>query len=187
MSQPPDWQPPTAVPAAVPPSYPQYAYPPPPQPPLPLAPAPPTHGSGYGTAYPVLPPRMGLPRPVAVEAVPGTPFGLAIVEVKPTTSGPASASLVAGIASILVSLVVICFAAVGADGGWGALVAGAFAVLAALLAGAAIWLCWTGLRRMRRSVGWGATGGRGMALAGLICGLVGLALTALTMALAIAT
>ena len=128
---------------------------------------------------------MGLPRPVAVDPVPGTPFGVAIVEVKPTTSGPASASLVVGIASILVSLVVGCFARVGADRGWGPVVAGAFAVLAALASFAAIWLASTGLRRIRGSVDWGATRGRGLAIAGLVCGLVGLGLTVLIMAVAL--
>jgi hypothetical protein len=123
---------------------------------------------------------------LSVDPVPGTPFGVAIVEVKPTTSGPASASLVVGIVSIMVSLIVACFAQVGADAGWGPPVAGAFAVLSALTSFAAIWLCWTGLRRIRRTVGWGAVRGRGLAIAGLTCGLVGFAITALVMAAALA-
>lgn len=126
----------------------------------------------------------GLPRPVSVEAVPGTPFGVAIVEVRPTTSGPASASLVVGLASILVALVVGCFAQVGADRGWGATVAGAFAVLSGLTGLAAVWLCWTALARTRRSVGWGAIRGRGMAIAGLVCGLIGLVLSGVIMLVA---
>ena len=116
--------------------------------------------------------------------MPGTPFGVAIVEVRPTTSGPASASLVVGIASILVASVVGCFAQVGADRGWGATVAGAFAVLSGLSGLAAIWLCWTALARARRSVGWGAIRGRGMAIAGLVCGLVGLVLSGIIMLVA---
>jgi hypothetical protein len=192
---------------------PQYAYPPPPRPIAPPpypppghgAPPVPQHGTGpypppYGPAghpspygppgYPARPygPRgVGLPRPVAVDPVPGTPFGVAIVEVKPTTSGPATASLVVGIGSIMVALLVACFAQLGASAGWGPLVAGAFAVLAALTSFAAIWLCFAGLRRIGRTVGWGAVRGRGLALAGLICGLVGFAITALVMAVALAS
>ncbi len=127
----------------------------------------------------------GLPRPITVEVVPGTSFGVAVVEVKPTTSGPASASLVAGIASILVALIVGCFAVVGADQGWGPVVAGAFAVLSGLAAVAAIWLCRSALARVRRGVGWGPTRGRGLAIAGLVCGIVGLTLTVLVMLVAL--
>src|SRR5262249_32910026 len=67
--------------------------------------------------------------PVAAEAVPGRGSAVAIVGVSPTASGPAAGSLVTGVGSILVSLVVGCFGAVGAQSGWGPLVAGAFAVL----------------------------------------------------------
>jgi hypothetical protein len=118
--------------------------------------------------------------------VPGTQFGVAVVEIKPTTSGPASASLVVGIASIVVASIVACFAVVGAGRGWGATVAGAFAVLAGLTAAAAIWLCATALTRIRRSAGWGATQGRGMAISGLVCGLVGLVTAGIVMVAAIA-
>jgi hypothetical protein len=93
---------------------------------------------------------------------------------------------VVGIAAILVSLVVVCFALLGANAGWGPPVAGAFAVLAGLTSAAAIWLCSTGLRRINRSVGWGAVRGRGLAIAGMICGLVALAITVLVMAAAVA-
>ena len=40
--------------------------------------------------------QVGLPPPVAVEPVPGTPFALALIGVGPTVSGPAVASLVVG-------------------------------------------------------------------------------------------
>ncbi len=196
------WEPPDPTvqsgppsPPAVPPSFPQYAYPPPP--PRPVAPppasVPPRYGPGqvpqYGPAYPPRPRpsrAIGLPRPLAVDPVPGTPFGVAIVEVKPTTSGPASASLVVGIGSILVSLIVGCFSQLGANAGWGPPVAGAFAVLTVLTSFAAIGLCWTALRRIPRTVGWGAVRGRGLAIAGLTCGLVGFVITALIMAAALA-
>ncbi len=191
------WEPPDASPP--PPSLPQYAYPPAPTPAQP-EPRPAYPGAypagGYGGGYPgggypgpypaVVSRGPGLPRPVAVEPVPGTPFGVAVVEVRPTTSGPASASLVAGVASILVSLIVGCFALLGAEQGWGATVAGAFAVLSGLAAVAAIVLCRTAAARMRRSVGWGPTRGRGLAIAGLVCGLVGLSLSGLLMVVALA-
>jgi hypothetical protein len=116
-----------------------------------------------------------------VVPVPGTPFGLALVEVRPTPSGPAIASLVAGIAGLVISLAVLCSALA-----WGPAVAGAFAVLTALVSVASIWLGLTGLRRLRRSVPWGAARGRGMAIAGFVCGLVGLVITAAVMLFAVA-
>ena len=63
----------------------------------------------------VLPPtdERRLP-PKRVEPVPGTPFGVVHLDVPPVTSGLAVGALVAGIASILVSLLVICFGLVGA-------------------------------------------------------------------------
>lgn len=152
--------------------------------PVPFQPQRPARGEG------------ALPAPVAVDPVPGTPFGVAVVGVAPTTSGPASASLVAGIGAILVSFVVGCFAAVGAQPGWGPVVAGAFAVLAALVGLAAIVLGRLGIRQVRRNdvrpyqgapdlSGPGPIQGRGLAVAGTICGGVGLALTGLAMALAV--
>jgi hypothetical protein len=120
-----------------------------------------------------------------VAPVAGTPFGVALVEVRPTASGPAVASLVAGMGSILVATVVILFAAAGAADGWGPAVAGAFAALAAMVGAAAVGLGGAGLRRMRASAPWGPTRGRGVAIAGLGCGAVGLAITVLTMVIAL--
>ena len=125
--------------------------------------------------------QVGLPPPVAVEAMPGTPYAVAVVPVVPTVSGQAIASLVAGVGSILVSLVVICFGVAGADPGWGAMVAGAFAVLAGLAGVAAVVLGQIGRRRIRR----GAVEGRGLAVSGITCGLIGLVLTGLAMVLAV--
>jgi hypothetical protein len=119
--------------------------------------------------------------------VAGTSFGVALVEVRPTTSGPAVASLVAGIGSILISTVVIMFAASGAAAGWGPAVAGAFAALAAMVGAASVGLGGAGLRRIRLSAAWGPTRGRGVAISGLISGAVGLAITALTMLAALLT
>jgi hypothetical protein len=118
--------------------------------------------------------------------VAGSPFGVALVEVRATPNGLAVASLITGVAAILVSFVVAFFALAGASSGWGAPVAGAFAVLALFAGGAATWLGAAGLERIRRGVAWGPVRGRGVALAGLICGLVGVALAGLFMLVAIA-
>jgi hypothetical protein len=150
----------------------------------------PAPGGYYGYAPPP-PPRPpagpGLARPVAVEAVADSPvYGVAIVGVTPTTSGPAVASLVAGIASILVSSVVFCFGSVGAEGGWGLVTAGAFAILAGAAGAAGLVLGRTALRGMRRSASWGPIKGRGVAIAGMVCGGTGLVLTLFAVALAAA-
>ena len=139
---------------------------------------------GYGpmSAQPPVRPELALPTPVAFEAVGGTPFGVAIVGVAPTASGPATASLVTGVASVLVSFVVVCFGTLGARNGWGPIVAGAFAVLVAFLGAAALWLGRVGLRQIRRSAGWSTVTGRGLAIAGTICGGVGLLFTVLAVA-----
>jgi hypothetical protein len=124
-----------------------------------------------------------LPAPVAIEGVPGTPFAVAIVGVPPTVSGPASASLFAGIGSILVSFVTAFFAAVGASGGWGPLVSGAFALLASFAAVVSIVFSVVARRQIRRALG--LVTGRGVALAGLICGVIGLTLTVLVFGLSL--
>lgn len=145
----------------------------------------------YQNPYPpgyrpvTVPAGIGLPRPVALQAVPGSAYGVAIVGVAPTTSGPAVASLVTGVGSILISFVVVCFGAVGANGGWGPVVAGAFAALAGLVGVAALVLGQLGYRQVRRSVEWGASKGRGLALTGMVCGGVGLVLTVAGVVMAI--
>jgi hypothetical protein len=111
-----------------------------------------------------------------VAPVPGTAFGVALVEVRSTASGPAVASLVSGVISILLSLVVLYFAS--ADG---PAVAGAFAILTLLVSAASVGLAGAGLRRIRRSAPWGAARGRGIAVAGMACGAVGFAGTVLIM------
>jgi hypothetical protein len=92
-------------------------------------------------------------------------------------------SLVAGILSILVSLVVGCFGIAGARQGWGPLVGGAFAVLATAAGAGALGLGWVSVRQITRAGG--RLAGRGIAVAGMACGAVGLALTALAMVLAL--
>jgi hypothetical protein len=129
---------------------------------------------------------VGLPRPTAVAPVPDTPYAVVLVEVRPAASGLAAGSLVAGIASILVSFVVGTFAASGAQEGWGAAVAGAFAVLAGLLFAATVFLARAARRQFRSSPAWGPTSGRGAATAGLVCGWVGLGITVAIMLVALA-
>jgi hypothetical protein len=113
------------------------------------------------------------PHPVRVETVPGEPFGLAILPAPTTMSGLAIGSLVTGISALLVTGVVWCFGLVGADGGWGGLVSGAFGVLAVLLGAAGVALGVIALRTIRRTQ---QMKGRGNAITGIICGGAGVAL-----------
>ncbi len=147
-------------------------------------PMPPPYAPAY--AMPPAPSRRHavLPAPVAIQPVPGTPFALAIVGVAATPSGPATASLLVGMGSILVSLVVGCFGTLGATDGWGPTVSGAFAVLATLAGAAALALGQVALRQVRR--GAGSVTGRGLGIAGIICGAVGLCLTAVAFVYALA-
>jgi hypothetical protein len=128
-----------------------------------------------GPAPVVTPPR--------IEPVAGTEYGLAYYSVPPVVSGQAVGSMVAGILSIVVSLVVGCFGISGARAGWGPLVAGAFAVLAGVAGVTAIALGWFSTRQITGSGG--RLVGRGMAIAGMCCGAAGLVLTVVAMALAL--
>jgi hypothetical protein len=83
-------------------------------------------------------------------------------------------SLVAGIASILVALLVGCFGLLGAGAGWGGWVAGAFAVLAIVLGLAGIGLGLVARRQIRQGVvAADRRTGAGLATSGLSCGIVG--------------
>jgi hypothetical protein len=137
------------------------------------------------------PPPAQLPKPSEawvperVEPVPGTEFALVQLKVVPITSGLATGSLIAGIASILVSTLVLCFGLVGLSDGWGAVVAGAFALLGVLVGGGAIGLGLAARRQIRRS---GQDGrvrfvGRGLSTAGIWCGAAGMGIAALTLLL----
>ncbi|MBF9131439.1 hypothetical protein I0C86_21105 [Plantactinospora sp. S1510] len=138
--------------------------------------------------------------------MPGTPFGLVYLDVAPVTSGPAVAALVTGIASVLVAFAAGCLGLLGRNGDWGGWAAGAFAVLAGLLGIVGVLLGEPGRRQTgaagaaprpgarRRPVAWppvaeGAPpvrySGHGLAVAGLICGGVGLALTVLALAVSV--
>ncbi|MDT5042795.1 MAG: hypothetical protein QOE51_3780 [Actinoplanes sp.] len=138
--------------------------------------------------YPVAPPPSAGDRwrPARIEVVPGTEFALVQLQVPPISSGLATGSLLAGIGSILVSLLVFCFGLSGASAGWGGWVGGAFTVLAVLAGGGAVAVGLLATRQIRRSAEPGRIRftGRGRAVAGISCGgagagiaLLGLALT----------
>ncbi|MGR6322201.1 DUF4190 domain-containing protein [Micromonospora soli] len=133
------------------------------------------------------PPREAPRPPKRVDPVPGTPFGVVHLDVPPVTSGLAVGSLVSGIASILVSLLVLCFGVAGPDYG-GAWAAGAFTVLGALGGTAAIVAGLLARRQIRRPAPPPPAvrfTGRGLAVAGLVCGVVGLLLSLLGLAVAL--
>lgn len=143
---------------------------------------------------PAPPPRDAARRPTRVEPVPGTPYGLAIFGAPPVTSGPAVGALVAGVAALLVSLVVACLGLAGAAasgsggaGSWGALVGGAFAVLTGFLGVAGIGLGAVGLRQTRGTgpAGESRVRGRGTAISGMVCGGVALAIAGCSLGIAI--
>ncbi|MFI7603983.1 hypothetical protein ACIBTV_02540 [Micromonospora sp. NPDC049366] len=121
-----------------------------------------------------------------MEAVPGTPYGVVHLEVPPVTSGLAVGALVAGIASILVSVLVLCFGVTGS--GWtGVWAAGAFTVLGVLAGAGAVVAGLLARRQIRRPAAPPAVRftGRGLAVAGMSCGGAGLAISLLGLALAL--
>ncbi|MFG3418214.1 hypothetical protein ACIBTZ_27105 [Micromonospora sp. NPDC049460] len=107
------------------------------------------------------------------------------LDVPPVTSGLAVGSLVAGIVSILVALLVVCFGAVAGMGG--AWAAGAFTVLGVLSGAGAVVAGLFGLRQIRRAAPPPAVRftGRGLAVAGVSCGGAGLLLSLLGLGLAL--
>ncbi|WP_412541503.1 hypothetical protein R8Z50_02640 [Longispora sp. K20-0274] len=178
----PGQSPPAAVPPGQPyPSAPQPGQPhpystqpplfahPAPVPPMAAAPAPVPQWH-----RPPAPPRQPGPA-ITMAAVlpgPGGDFNLAYPAVRPIQSGVALGSLSAGIASLLVSIAVLCFGVTGADDGWGAQVGGAFALLGVVAGVAGLGLGTVALRQIRRARG--ELTGRGVAVGGLICAGVGL-------------
>jgi hypothetical protein len=152
------------------------------QPPHPTTPAPPPYPA------PVLPPPPdGRWRPERVDPVAGTEFGLVSLQVSPIVSGLATGSLIAGIGSIGVSLLVLCFGLAGASDHWGAWVAGAFALLGVLVGGGAAALGVVALRQIRRSHRPGSIRftGRGAAIAGISCGATGAGISVVSLVLAL--
>jgi hypothetical protein len=149
----------------------QSGWPPQPAPSYPPAAPPPSAGDRW--------------KPERVEPVPGTEFALVQLQVPPISSGLATGSLIAGIGSILVSILVFCFGLSGASDGWGALVGGAFTLLAVLAGGGSIALGMFANRQIRKS---GEPGrirfvGRGRALAGISCGGAGAGIALLALVL----
>jgi hypothetical protein len=142
--------------------------------------------SGYQVPPQAAPaPREAWDRPTRVEPLPGTPYGLVIYGTPRVVAGQAVASLAAGIAGLAVALVVGCLGLVAASEAGAAWAAGAFAVLAAFLGGAGLWLGLVAMRRTRRLRGQPVPGsevaGRGLAISGLVCGAGALAITVLAM------
>ena len=138
----------------------------PPPPPLQVAP-------------PAPPPHDGWWTPAGVDPVPGTEFGLVRLQVAPVSSGLATGALIAGIGSILVSFLVLCFGVAGSSDGWGGWVAGAFTLLGVLSGGGAAALGVVALRQIRRSGQPGRVrfAGRGRAIAGIVCGATGVGIS----------
>ena len=133
------------------------------------------------------PPPSARWRPERIEPVPGTEFGLVQLRVVPITSGLAIGALIAGIASILVSFLVLCFGVAGSSFGWGGWVSGAFALLSSVAGGGAIAVGLVARRQIRRS---GQTGqvrftGRGVATGGIVCGSTGAGIALLSLAFAL--
>jgi hypothetical protein len=146
------------------------------------------HPAGAPFGVPTVPPPSdGQWRPSRVDPVAGTEFALVQLQVSPITSGQATGSLIAGIGSILVSLLVLCFGLTGSSGtqDWGGWVAGAFTVLGVLVGAGAVALGLVARRQIRRS---GRPGrirftGRGAAVAGICCGAAGAGISLLSLAL----
>jgi hypothetical protein len=120
-----------------------------------------------------------------IDVVQGTPFGVAYPAFQGVRSGPATGSLVAGIASVLVALFAICLGATGARSGWGLAASGAFTILGVFLGAGALGLALYALRRIRRAAGQ-AISGRGMAITGIVLGAVGAGLAVLALLVAVA-
>lgn len=143
------------------------------------------------TGVPFMPPAVPPPspgdrwKPARVEPVAGTEFALVQLRVPPISSGLATGSLIAGIASILVSFLVFCFGLSGASAGWGGWVGGAFTLLAVLFGGGAVALGLVATRQIRRSAEPGRIRftGRGRAIAGISCGSAGAGIALLALVL----
>ncbi len=124
-------------------------------------------------------------QPARIDPVAGTEYGLVQLRVPSVASGLATGALIAGIASVLVSVLVLCFGLVGSGESWGGWVAGAFTLLAVLIGGGAVAVGLVATRQIRRS---GAEGrlrftGRGTAVAGISCGAAGAGIALLSLLL----
>lgn len=143
----------------------------------------PQAGPPQGPPGPPPPPEDGRWQPARIDPVGGTEYGLVQIQVPPVVSGQATGAMIAGIGSIVVSLLVFCFGSAGAAAGWGGLVAGAFTLLAVLIGGGAVAAGLIASRQIRRS---GRDGmlrftGRGQAIAGISCGATGVGIALLSL------
>src|SRR5262249_45466042 len=108
----------------------------------------------------------------AVFPGPGGDFLLAYPSVSPVRSGIATGSLICGLASLPLTVIVLCFGVVGASDGWGLAVAGAFAALGTFSGLTGVGLGVMALGQVRRSAK--EMAGRGIAFGGLCGGGIGL-------------
>jgi hypothetical protein len=118
--------------------------------------------------------------PERIEDIAGTNFGVAYAAVPKIASGQAVGSMIAGIGSVVVAFVELGLGLGGSVAGWGPLIAGAFGILALLLGAAALVGSQLARRAIRRSDG--ILHGLGIARAGLILGIAGVALALLSFA-----
>jgi hypothetical protein len=141
----------------------------------------------YGPPRPSPPPAAGRWQPERIDPVPGTEFGLIQLRVEPLTSGLSIGSLIAGIAAILVSFLVLCFGLAGLEEGWGGWVSGAFALLSVVAGGGAVAVGLTARRQIRRSgrAGRARFTGTGVAVAGISCGAAGAGIALVSLVLAL--
>ena len=152
----------------------------------------PPAGTPYPPAWPApapTPPSGGQWEAATVRRVEGTDFGLVELKVSPLSSGQATGSLIAGIGSILVALLVLFFGLIGSTGNehWGGWVAGAFCLLGVLVGGGALALGLLARRQIRGSATSGSVrfSGRGLAIAGISCGGAGAGISLLSLALSL--
>ncbi|MFI5839832.1 hypothetical protein ACIA8K_08980 [Catenuloplanes sp. NPDC051500] len=146
----------------------------------PLSPYPQMGVNGFGGPPP---PKEGWGRAERVEPVAETPFAVVHLEVPSVVSGLAIGSLITGIVALLVSFAVVCFGLLGAESGWGALVAGAFALLSVIAGAGSLVQGFGALRQIRRPAEASSIrfSGRGLAIAGLSCGGGGAAVALLAL------
>lgn len=147
----------------------------------PASPGPPVHGyPQYQQPYYPAPPTHPVWQPMAVPA-PAMIDGYYIVQprLKPIPSGPAIGSLVAGIGGVTGAIPGLISAAFNP---WAGLT---FFMFAALFGVGSVFLAVHAMRQIRTSQG--GVSGRGVAITGLILGIVACSMAALTGLIALAT
>lgn len=141
-----------------------------------LPPVPPVVKQPMGAPTPV-PPRIGrpqMPYGYTGRLQPGPAgYQLMLPQIKPIHSGPAIGGVLAGSASILTAVAVLCVGVAFQDAVFGI----AFTVLAVFLGGMGLVLSFIGLRQVRLSNG--EYTGRGTAITGMVVSGTGLFLTLL--------